>query len=334
MSNDLENIIVSETDDGQRLDRWLKKHFAGIPFGQMQKILRTGQLRIDGKRAKGEARLVTGQILRIPPALRGIGIKERVGVSPKDTAFIKSLVIYKDDDLIAINKPAGLATQGGSKISRHVDGMLEALCYDSEERPHLVHRLDKDTSGVLLIARSAAAAREMGHLFKSRDIRKYYWAVTVPAPPDVEGKIRSTLAKVEGRGGERMMAVDEDNESGKMALTNYAVVDSLDDRVAWVAFWPRTGRTHQIRVHAAELGCPLLGDYKYGPGLDETVADLMAGQSMAKTLHLHARRLIFDHPRTGARVDITAPLGEEMKKTFGHFGFNHDDKTDHFKDVE
>ncbi len=332
--SDLENIVVSETDDGQRLDRWLKKHFPGIAFGQMQKILRTGQLRIDGKRAKGEARLVQGQILRIPPALRGIGVKEREGVSPKDAAFIQSLVIYKDDDLIAINKPSGLATQGGSKISRHVDGMLDALCYGLPERPHLVHRLDKDTAGVLLLARSPAAAREMGHLFKSRDIRKYYWAVTVPAPPSSEGKVRSTLAKVEGRGGERMMAVDDDAEDGKMALTNYTVLDSLDDRVAFVAFWPRTGRTHQIRVHAAELGCPLLGDYKYGPGLDETVEDLMAGQTMAKTLHLHARRLIFPHPRTGSKVDITAPLGDEMKKTFKHLGFNPDDKTDPFKDVE
>ncbi len=332
--SDLENIVITETDDGQRLDRWLKKHFVGVPFGQMQKILRTGQLRIDGKRAKGDARLATGQIVRIPPLLRGIGVVERTGVSPKDAAFIQSLVIYKDEDFIAINKPAGLATQGGSKINRHVDGMLDALCYDYTERPHLVHRLDKDTSGVLLLARTTAAAREMGHIFAGREIRKYYWAITTPAPEEAEGKIRSTIAKVEGRGGERMMAVDDD--SGKMALTMYHTVEVLGDQIAWVAFWPRTGRTHQIRVHAAEIGCPLLGDAKYGnEEADELVFNsILAGPEMASHLHLHARRLIFEHPRTGKKVDITAPLDGHMKKTFAHLGFDHNDKTDHFKDVE
>ena len=333
--SELENIVITDADDGQRLDRWLKKHFSGVSFGQMQKILRTGQLRIDGKRAKGDARLVKGQIVRIPPQLRGIGVVvEREGVSPKDAAFIQSLVIYKDDDLIAINKPSGLATQGGSKINRHVDGMLDALRYGHEERPHLVHRLDKDTSGVLLLARSTAAAREMGHIFAGREIRKYYWAITVPAPLEAEGRIRSAIAKVEGRGGERMMAVDED--SGKMSLTMYHTVDSLGDQIAWVAFWPRTGRTHQIRVHAAQMGCPLLGDGKYGHDeADELVFNsILAGPEMASNLHLHARRLIFNHPRTGKKVDIVAPLDGHMKKTFAHLGFDYNDKTDHFKDVE
>ena len=332
--SDLENIIITDTDDGQRLDRWLKKHFVGVPFGQMQKILRTGQLRIDGKRAKGDARLAKGQVVRIPPLLRGIGVVEREGVSPKDAAFIQSLVIYKDDDLIAINKPAGLATQGGSKINRHVDGMLDALRFGFEERPHLVHRLDKDTSGVLLLARTTAAAREMGHIFAGRDIRKYYWAITVPAPAEESGRIKSALAKVEGRGGERVMTVDED--SGKMSLTMYHTVETLGDQIAWVAFWPRTGRTHQIRVHAAQIGCPLLGDGKYGHDeADELVFNsILAGPEMANHLHLHARRLIFNHPRSDKRIDITAPLDVAMKKTFAHLGFDANDSTDYFKDVE
>lgn len=332
--SELENIVITDADDGQRLDRWLKKHFSGASFGQMQKILRTGQVRVDGRRAKGDARLIKGQVVRIPPQLRGIGVVEREGVSPRDAAFIQSLVIYKDDDLIAINKPAGLATQGGSKVTRHVDGLLDALRYGYEERPHLVHRLDKDTSGVLLLARSTAAAREMGHIFAGRDIRKYYWAITVPAPHEAQGRIRSAIAKVEGRGGERMMAVDD--ESGKMALTMYHTVEALGDQIAWVAFWPRTGRTHQIRVHAAQIGCPLLGDGKYGfDEADELVFNsVLASPEMAKNLHLHARRLIFAHPRTGKTVDITAPLEGAMKKTFAHLGFDDSDRTDYFKDVE
>lgn len=330
--SDLENIVISDSDDGQRLDRWLKKHFPVVTFGQMQKILRTGQIRIDGKRVKGEHRLVAGQVLRVPPQLR-LPQDEQAPrkLSEKDAAYIQSLLIYRDDHIIAINKPAGLATQGGSKITRHVDGMLDGLKFGNEEKPHLVHRLDKDTSGVLLLARTPAMARELGALFQGRDIRKYYWAITVPAPEEASGRIRSTIAKVEGRGGERMMAVDDD--SGKMALTYYQVIDQLGDQVAWVAFWPRTGRTHQIRVHAAQIGCPLLGDEKYADW-DAEPAEIFEGLDMAEHLHLHARRIIFDHPRTGKTIDITAPVGPVMKKTFVHLGFNPDDKSDPFEGVE
>lgn len=321
-----EGVVIGESDDGQRLDRWLKKNYPHIPFGQMQKILRTGQIRVDGKRAKGEARLATGQILRIPPMLTMEPKKTKDGISEKDAAFIQSLVIYQDQHIIALNKPAGIATQGGSKVSKHIDGMLDGL-KQGGERPHLVHRLDKDTSGVLLLARGAKAARAMGEVFKSRDIRKYYWAITVPAPVEHEGKIKSMIAKVEGRGGERMMAVDDD--SGKMALTFYSTIEKLGDNVAWVAFWPRTGRTHQIRVHAAEIGCPLMGDFKYG--FDP---ELLEEPDLPQSLHLHARRIIFEHPFTGKKIDITAPLGDDMRKTFKFFGFNPNDKTDPFEDVE
>ena len=321
-----DGLIVQPTDDGQRLDRWLKRHYPDISFGQMQKILRTGQIRIDGKRVKGDARLSAGQVLRIPPQLSMPTPKNEDGLSEKDAAFIKSLVIYQDEHILALNKPSGIATQGGSKIARHIDGLLNGLKRDGE-KPHLVHRLDKDTSGVLLLARHAKAARALGDVFKSREIRKYYWAITVPAPAQMEGKIKSTIAKTEGRGGERMMTVADD--SGKMALTFYSVIENLADQVGWVAFWPRTGRTHQIRVHAAELGCPLLGDFKYG-----YEKDMLDAPGLPQTLHLHARRLIFEHPFTGRKVDITAPLGPDMRKTFKYFGFNTDDKSDPFEDVE
>lgn len=332
--SELENLVITEAEDGQRLDRWLKKHFPVVTFGQMQKILRTGQLRIDGKRVKGDARLATGQIVRIPPQLRlpQDDTAPKKALSEKDAAFIQSLVIYRDDHIIAINKPAGLATQGGSKINKHVDGMLDGLKFGNEDRPHLVHRLDKETSGVLLLARTPAMARELGDMFRGRDMRKYYWAVTVPAPSDDSGKIKSSIAKVETRGGERMMAVDED--SGKMALTFYQTIDALGDQLAWVAFWPRTGRTHQIRVHAAQIGCPLLGDDKYGAWDSESLPEILQGMETAESLHLHARRLIFEHPRSGKRIDITAPLGPLMKKTFVHLGFDFDNREDPFEGME
>jgi 23S rRNA pseudouridine955/2504/2580 synthase len=322
-----ENVTVGDNDDGQRLDRWLKRHYPDLPFGQMQKILRTGQIRVDGKRAKGETRLAAGQVLRIPPQLVSPEEREERGLSQKDADFIRSLVIYQDQHVMALNKPAGLAVQGGSKISRHVDGLLDGLAQDGQ-RPRLVHRLDRDTSGVLLLARTTLAAQALGEMFRGRDIRKYYWAVTAPAPQIDQGKIKSTLAKVDTGGGERMMAVSEDE--GKTAITFYTVMERVGRDLAWVAFWPKTGRTHQIRVHALEMGCPLLGDFKYDPAQ----AFLAQKPELPKSLHLHARRVILPHPVTGETLDITAPLGPDMRKTFKYFGFSPDDKSDPFEELE
>jgi len=322
-----DSVIVAEVEDGVRLDRWLKKHYPDMTFGNLQKILRTGQLRVDGKRAKGDARLVAGQSIRVPPQLATPMPKIDRGLSQRDTDFIQSLVIYKDEYVIALNKPAGLATQGGSKISKHIDGMLEGLSVDGI-KPHLVHRLDKDTSGVLLLARNPRIAKALGELFQERDIRKYYWAITVPAPLQYQGKIRSILAKVDGPGGEKVQGVSEGE--GKPALTYYQVIETAGTKVAWVAFWPRTGRTHQIRVHALEIGCPLLGDYKYSH--DQHILEELP--DLPKMLHLHARRLILPHPVTGKKLDITAPLDPHMKKTWKFFNFNPEDKSDPFLDVD
>ena len=250
-------------------------------------------------------------------------------ISEKDTQFMTSMVIYEDEHLIALNKPQGLAVQGGSKVKKHVDGLLDALAQKGI-RPHLVHRLDKETSGVLLLARHPKAAKLMGELFSGRDIRKYYWAIVSPVPKLEEGKIKSSIAKVASGGGERMMAVSDDDSEGKMALSYYKVIEAVGKAVAWVAFWPRTGRTHQLRVHAAEMGTPIIGDDKYN--YDNEF--LQENPELSDTLHLHARRVIFRHPMTGKKVDITAPLGAEMKKTFKHFGFDANDKSDPFTDVE
>lgn len=323
-----ESIIIGEADDGQRLDRWLKKHYPETGFGQIQKILRTGQLRIDGKRAKGDMRLATGQVVRIPPQMQTPAPGEVRELSQKDIDFIRSMVIFKDEHIIALNKPSGLAVQGGTKIGKHIDGLLDGLKFDQEERPKLVHRLDKDTSGLLLLARGTKMARELGELFKGRDIRKYYWAVAAPAPEMNQGKVKSALTKIEGEDGERMMVVDDGE--GKMSLTYYSVMERLGNNLAWIAFWPKTGRTHQIRVHAVQMGCSLLGDFKYDP----EQRFLQDTRELPHVLHLHARRIIFIHPATQREVDITAPLGVEMKKTFKHFGFDADDKTDPFEELE
>lgn len=327
MSDYNNQMTIDEADDGQRLDRYLKKHFPAISFGDVQKVLRKGQVRVDGKRVKGDARLVTGQILRVPPQWTMAPEKREKTVSHRDADFFKSLVIYEDKDIIAINKPAGIASQGGSKVGRNIDDMSLALAV-GDAKPHLVHRLDKDTTGVMLLARNPKAARLLGELFKGRDIRKYYWAITVPAPEMYQGKIKSALAKV-GRGGaERVESVEDDD--GRMAITYYNVMEAAGRKLAWVAFWPRTGRTHQIRVHAAEMGCPLLGDFKY----DADQILLQENPDLPAALHLHARRLILPHPVTGKMLDITAPLGDDMRKTFKYFGFPVDDKSDPFEALD
>jgi 23S rRNA pseudouridine955/2504/2580 synthase len=328
-------IEVKQDDDGQRLDRWVKKNLPEIPYTLIQKLLRKGQMRVDGKRAKPDTRLSAGQEIRIPP------VKERPRLEAgklgdKDKAFIKSLVIYEDADVIALNKPAGLATQGGSKTGYHIDGLLDALKNKDGVRPRLVHRLDKDTSGVLLLARSAQMARNLGEAFKKREVKKIYWAVCSPAPEAADGAIKAPLAKAGGSNKERM-SVDE--KDGKSAITDFVVLEKALDSAAFVAFWPRTGRTHQIRVHAEAIGCPIVGDKKYArlPEQEEThearrkaEADLKA-LNLAGRLHLHARRVMMPHPGRKGMLDITAPLPPELVKSWKALGFSTNLKQDPFE---
>lgn len=286
---------VSPDDDGQRLDRWLKKNFPDIGFGQLQKLLRTGQVRVDGKRAKPDARLSAGQELRLPPQLSQPEIARKTG-DERDRAFIRSLVLYEDEDLVAINKPAGLAVQGGSGITRHVDGMLDGLTGSNGVRPRLVHRLDRETSGVLLLARSAEVARRLAAVFSGRDIDKSYVAITAPAPKSDKGRIDAPLSK--GYAGDDIEKMHADEDAGKTAITDYAVLTrAADGAAALCAFHPLTGRTHQIRVHASISGFPLWGDRKY---------EAPAGDRF----YLHARRLKLEHPKTGAFLALEAPLPE------------------------
>lgn len=329
-------ITVKDDDDGQRLDRWLKRHVPDMPYALAQKLLRKGAIRVDGKRAKTDTRLSGGQEIKIPVFETG-GVKSegRRKPSAEDAAFIRSLIIYEDADVIALNKPHGIATQGGTNQKKHIDGMLETLKDREGVVPRLVHRLDKDTSGVLLLARSAKAARELGFLFKGRDVRKIYWAIVSPAPEAFEGTIKAPMAKAGGAGREKMVV---DEEEGKYAVTEFAVIENADREAAFVAFWPRTGRTHQIRLHAQVMGTAILGDGKYklikDPESKRPDIDL-AGVEIARRLHLHAHRLILPHPtKHGKVLDITAPLPPELVKSWRALGFNPKYKGNPFADID
>lgn len=326
-------IVVTEDDDGQRFDRWAKKAVPDLSYVLVQKLVRKGQIRIDGKRVKSDTRLVQGQEVRLPPLRDASQDKKGIGLTEKDVQFIQSLVIYEDEHIIAINKPSGLATQGGSKINYHVDMLLDGLVRHDGVRPRLVHRLDKGTSGVLLLAKSAKIARAMGDLFKRKGMKKIYWALTSPVPESYQGSVRAPLAKSGGM--HEKMVVDEDE--GKYALTDYHVIDRALDRVAFVAFYPRTGRTHQIRVHATLLGINIIGDDKYeaveDPESKRPMPDL-SDLDLANRLHLHARRIVCLHPAKQGWLDITAPLPPELVESWKALSFDYNDKSDPFDDLE
>lgn len=306
---------VAPDEDSLRLDRWFKKNFPTLGHGRLQKLLRTGQVRVDGGRAKPGQRLSAGQTVRVPPMDTPSPAAPRQSVGDRDAAFVQSLVVYRDDQVLAVNKPSGLAVQGGSGTSRHLDGMLTALQFDAAEKPRLVHRLDKDTSGVLLLARTRQAAAKLTQSFRQRTTRKIYWAAVVGVPSPTQGKIDMPLAKLSGqRGGERVVV---DEAQGKRAVTLFDVVERSGNRLSWLAMWPLTGRTHQLRVHAAEMGTPVLGDGKYGGD-----AAFLPGFDMEKRLHLHARRIVLPHPSGRGVLQVDAELSGHMAETWKTFNFD------------
>lgn len=318
---------VANSESDMRLDRWFKQNYPAVPFGYLQKILRKGEIRVDGKRAKASQRLEAGQSVRIPPlgdyAKAESKPAQKQGLSKKDEALAKAMVIFRNKDVLAINKPAGLAVQGGTKTERHLDMMLDALRFDADERPRLVHRLDRDTSGVMLLARSRQAASDLTLAFKQRETRKVYWAITVGVPDPEEGRITYPLSKLPGKAGERVVV---DTENGKKAVTEFKVLEKAGKRLALVAMWPKTGRTHQLRAHMAALGTPILGDGKYG-----AKDAFVGGEKVPRQLHLHAKEI--DVPGGGPR--IKAPLPDHIKATFELFGFNPSDwvDADPFEDI-
>lgn len=312
-------FTVQADDEGVRLDRWFKRHLPQIGFATVSRWARTGQIRVDGKRADPADRLAAGQVLRVPPggaAPTGKAPRPRRALTEEEIARADAMVLTQDRAAIVLNKPPGLATQGGSGMKEHVDGLLDAFLPEgatSGPRPRLVHRLDKDTSGVLLIARTPGSAAFFSRRFSGRSAKKVYWALVTGVPDRDEGLIDLPLAKQPGTGGEKMM-VDR-SEHGQTARTRYRVVDRAGNRAAWVELQPLTGRTHQLRVHMAALGHPIVGDGKYGG------PDAFLSGSISRKLHLHARRLVIDHP-DGAPLDVTAPLPEHFAASMEQLGFD------------
>ncbi len=327
----VQQVEIAAEEGDQRLDRWFKRRFPTLNHIRLEKLLRTGQVRLDGARAKAGERVRVGQIVRVPPL--GEAPKPVSGPAPpprNDAAdrkwlpILRKAILHKDSDVLVIDKPAGLAVQGGSGLDTSLDALLDHLRFEAKERPRLVHRLDRDTSGVLVLARSTQAARKLAQSFRHKNARKTYWAIVVGVPKPARGRIEAPLAKIMGPRRERV-EIDDD---GKRALTYYAVLDHAGTKAAWLALMPVTGRTHQLRAHCALLGTPILGDRKYG----DTGTTLAAGE-MARIPHLHARRIRIAHPSKGW-LDVTAPLPEHMRRASAFLGLEAGRDADPFAELE
>ena len=311
------NFTVAEDDDGIRLDRWFKRHQPDISFNIVSRWARTGQLRLGGKRAVPGDRIEAGQQIQFPPVAAE---PERAGrpqrkiepLTAEEEALVREMVIHRDANAFVLNKPPGLATQGGTKTHQHLDRLLDGLADDDGNRPKLVHRLDKDTSGALLVARTARAAGHFAKAFASRTARKVYWALIVDVPSLEEGLIDLPLAKQPGTGGEKMHV---DRDAGLPAKTRWRLIDRAGNRAAWMELQPLTGRTHQLRAHMAAIGHPIVGDAKYGG----PEAFLTGG--ISRKLHLHARRLRIDGPDRKA-IDQQAELPDHFAESLATLGFD------------
>jgi 23S rRNA pseudouridine955/2504/2580 synthase len=332
-------VSVGPDEGDQRLDRWLKRKFPQLTQGMVEKSCRTGSIRIDGARAKASDRVAAGQTVRVPPlpdAPPPEPVRAGAGPAASDAQMIQDAVVWMDQHIIALNKPPGLPSQGGSgQGERHVDGLTRALMYGYKDRPVLVHRLDKDTSGLLLLARTPRIARRLTEAFRERATQKIYWAVVAGVPKPPRATIRFGLVKAGGPNAEKMRCLHPDQvaatEGAKNATTDYAVIERLGSRAAWVALRPVTGRMHQLRAHMAEIGHPIVGDGKYGGSGQDNPGDgwgASLGGSVSRKMHLHARSLAFVHPVTGTRIRLTAPLPDHMARTWSDFGWSQGDIVD------
>jgi 23S rRNA pseudouridine955/2504/2580 synthase len=323
----VEILTVNEDEAGMRLDRWFKAHYPALSHVQLQKLLRTGEVRLDGKRAEAATRIEAGQAIRVPPTATPIapaapprGRAPRLaGSREEDLAFLASITLFEDRDVLVLDKPSGLAVQGGSGLATHVDRMLEALADRNGQVPRLVHRIDRDTSGVLLVAKTRKAAQALALSFKERSTRKVYWALLKGVPKPTQGRISTFLVKEkDDQGDDRMRVARQGEEGAQHAVTYYAVVETAAQKFSWVSMKPVTGRTHQLRVHAAHIGNAIIGDPKYFD-----VENYALAGGIQNRLHLHARRLVIPHP-SGGMIDVTAPLPPHMRQSWSLLGF--DDK--------
>jgi 23S rRNA pseudouridine955/2504/2580 synthase len=320
LASGVQTLTVEADEAGMRIDRFLTARFPLLPFTRVQSIVRKGELRVDGKRAKPNDRLEPGMSVRVPP-LRLDQSSERprsAGREQDDAAFIRSLILYEDADMMILNKPFGLAVQGGSGTVRHVDGLLAALAGPDGQKPRLVHRLDKDTAGCLIVAKTRLAAATLAKSFRSRAARKIYWALTAGVPRVRQGRVSTYLAKEEPTDADaRMRVAKHGDEGASHALTYYAMVDQAAQKLSWLSFKPVTGRTHQLRAHAAHIGHPIVGDPKYF-----SVENWELPGGLQNRLHLLARRIVIPHPRTGKPVDVSAPLPPHMAQSWNLLGFD------------
>jgi 23S rRNA pseudouridine955/2504/2580 synthase len=312
---------VSDDEADIRLDRWFRRHFPGLTQGAIQKLCRTGQIRVDGHRAEAATRLSTGQAIRIPPLPAAPApAVPRPEVDPLAARDLQKLVLYRDDSVLVINKPHGMPVQGGPGITHHLDALLDALRFGSNERPRLVHRLDRDTSGVLLLARTPGSAAKLAALFRSRDVEKTYWAIVARRPIPPEGRIDLPLKRIGGARGERTAPAERDDKEAARAITDYRTLDHAGQKLAWLELQPLTGRTHQLRVHCVALGAPILGDVKYARP-DQNNAFAATVEGLSSELHLHARALRLPHPAGGTLL-VEADLPPHMVQTFRTLGFH------------
>ncbi|WP_245416268.1 RluA family pseudouridine synthase [Microvirga sp. 17 mud 1-3] len=319
LATGVQTLVVEPDEADMRVDRFLVARFPQLAFTHIQRIVRKGELRVDGKRAQPNDRLLAGQKVRIPPLKLDQPklVARSTARDQSDRDFLKSITLYEDKDVLIINKPMGLAVQGGSGTTRHVDGLLDSMRDAEGQKPRLVHRLDKDTAGCLVIAKTRFAASTMAKSFRSRTTRKIYWALVAGVPRVRQGRISTYLAKEGEEGDARMRVAKHGDEGASHALTYYAVVDTAAHKLAWLSLKPVTGRTHQLRAHAAHIGHPIVGDPKY---FDIENWELPGG--IQNKLHLLARRIVIAHPRTGKPIDVTAPLPPHMQQSFNLLGFD------------
>jgi 23S rRNA pseudouridine955/2504/2580 synthase len=326
MHDRVETIEVKGSEAGLRLDRWFRQNFPDVGYSYLQKLLRTGQVRVDSRRVEANARLEAGSKIRVPKIVREGGkdaakapsLKPPLGLSKADRTSIERMILFEDEHILVLNKPFGLAVQGGTGTKRHVDGMLAGMADRfGGERPRLVHRLDRDTTGVLLVAKHRDAAAKLGRIFQTRSAAKTYWALVVGVPKPPQGKVEAALVKASGPDGDRVRKAGPGEQAEAMhATTHYSVIDRVGRKAAWVSLKPVTGRQHQLRAHMALIGHPIVGDNKYGGDKG------MPAENMESKLHLHARRLVLPHPFTGGNIDVTAPLPEHMARTWELLGLD------------